>query len=176
MSGVAIYTYTSTGTRVGATGYPGTSNKIGNRIYVPSAAGLTTGVKYYYILGTSGDRVGNRQLSNGTVIRSRAYNYGLPSYCTDITWDMVKTAGTTGYASITGYGEVSNHGSFTYNPLTINDGYNPPVTGHELASGTYNVSDSGKGGAVCYIFQYADIVRIFNQLGIAINDNNNNLP
>ena len=176
VSGVAIYTYTSTGTRVGATGYPGTSNKIGNRIYVPSAAGLTTGVKYYYILGTSGTQLGYRTLSNGTVIYSRAYDIGIPSYCTDITWDLVKSAGATGRASINGLGEVSNHGSFTYNPRTINDGYNPPVTGHELASGTYGASDAGKGGAVCYIFQYADIVRIFNQLGIAINDNNNNLP
>lgn len=126
------------------------------------AKNLQPGRKYAYFLTTSGERTANRMLSDGTVISSRGYNWGIASAeSSTTTWTMWKNNGV-GYTYSSGNATVmlTAWGKFEYTPKTYSDSCGNSVYGHYICGNTYNVSDPGKGDANCYIFDYA-YVRYF---------------
>lgn len=123
------------------------ADKISNYVIINSES-LIQGKKYGYILGTSGERTGNRLLYDGRVITSRAYNSGYTEYVDSLTVNNFVNGGY--YINA----EVSDYGSFTYNISTITAGDGSTAQGFKLAGYTYNVSDPGKGGAIAFIYPY----------------------
>lgn len=153
------------------------ADKISNYVYLNSSD-LIAGVKYAYLLTTSGERTANRVLANGTVIDSRGYN--------NDNWQAERAATTYQILKDSGIGyefssegariQLSSMGTFTYNPVLITTGDGSSATGHLICKNTYNVSDPGKGDANVYAFDYDYFYNLCQVYGIPFVDNNNNAP
>lgn len=164
-----LYSTYSYGTRTPA-------DKISNYIIVYSSD-LTIGGKYAYIMTTSGERTANRQLANGTVIISRGYNSA--SWSAEraaTTYQMLKDNGI-GYTFYnSAWIQLSDMGTFTYDPRLITAADGSSATGHLISKNTFNVSDPGKGDANCYVYDLNYMINLCSVYGIPFVDNNNNTP
>jgi hypothetical protein len=146
MDDLALYTFTSAGTRSPA-------SKLSNVGYVPTGI-LSPGTAYGYLWVSTGVSAGYRQVWDGSNTGSRAYNGGfVPG---SLSWtDYTSSYWATAY---------QHQGNFVYadNSYSYADGSS--LTGFQICGWTQGASDPGKGGLRGYIFNQQDLQDAFNQL------------
>ena len=123
---------------------------------------LSSGDKYAYATQTSGDRNATRRLGNSnSTVSSRGYNSGRQIADMDnATLVQCHNGANPSSGTNSGHGRI---GSFTHTNATVNSGSGSSA-GTLIMKHTENVSDSGKGNIVCYVFDYRFMRKLYDDL------------
>jgi len=166
------------GVRAGSVGVS-TPNSIYNYVYwnpagyvTPSngrqtqAGTLVSGVKYGYIVLTSGDQSGgSRQRYDGPTIPSRGYNSGQGEAVMGTT-QFQDIKANSGFPTLTAFG---HQGTVTVNFTTITasqgSGYGQLIVRHQTGT-----SDPSKGGAYAYFWPYNILKKGYELMGMTFNE------